>query len=61
MTKNPKWAFENQADAEMFMKGSGGKLASFEEALKGSYEDMNADTKMIREKRKMVMMKMKKE
>jgi copper chaperone NosL len=60
MTKNAKWAFENKADAEMFVKENGGKLTSFDEAIKASYDDMYSDTKMIREKRKMAMMKMKK-
>jgi len=53
MTKRAKWAFENKADADQFIKENGGKLATFEEAIKASYEDMDSDTKMIREKRKM--------
>ena len=60
VVKFAKWAFENQADAEQFIKQSGGDLASFEDALKAAYEDMYQDTKMIREKRKMMRMKMKK-
>ena len=58
MTKNAKWAFEKQEDAEKFMKENGGKQATFDQAMKASYEDMYADTKMIREKRKMKRMKM---
>jgi len=58
MTKNAKWAFEKQEDAEKFIKANGGKQASFDQAMKASYEDMYADTKMIREKRKMKKMKM---
>jgi len=58
MTKRAKWAFEKQEDAEKFIKENGGKLASFDEAIKASYEDMYEDTKMIREKRKMKKMKM---
>ena len=54
MTKRAKWAFESKADADAFIKENGGKLASFDEAIKASYEDMYADTKMIREKRKMM-------
>ena len=57
MTKRAKWAFESKADAEAYIKENGGKLASFDEAIKASYEDMYADTKMIREKRKMMKMK----
>lgn len=59
MTKNPKWAFENKEDAEAFIKANGGDLATFDQAVKASYEDMYTDTKMIREKRKMMKMKMK--
>ncbi|MRR36998.1 NosL family protein, partial [bacterium] len=54
--KRAKWAFESRADAEAFIKENGGKPASFDEAIKAAYEDMYADTKMIREKRKMRMM-----
>jgi len=54
MTKRAKWAFESKADADAFIKENGGKPASFDDAIKASYEDMYADTKMIREKRKMM-------
>jgi copper chaperone NosL len=53
MTKRAKWAFATKSDAEAFIKAEGGKAASFDEAMKASYEDMYFDTKMIREKRKM--------
>ncbi len=53
MTKRAKWAFENKADADAFIKENGGIPATFEEAIKASYEDMYSDTKMIREKRRM--------
>jgi nitrous oxide reductase accessory protein NosL len=53
MTKRAKWAFADKAAAEAFAKEQGGALATFEEAMKGSYEDMYTDTKMIRERRKM--------
>ena len=33
-----------------------GRLATYDDAMKASYEDMYADTKMIRDKRKMRMM-----
>jgi nitrous oxide reductase accessory protein NosL len=56
MTKRGKWAFEKQPDRDAFVKAHGGQPATFEEAMKASYEDMYADTKMIREKRKMKMM-----
>jgi copper chaperone NosL len=51
MTKNAKWAFEKEPDALAFIKENEGKLANFEDAMKTSYEDMYADTKMIRAKR----------
>jgi len=53
MTKRAKWAFAKQEDADLFVKENGGVMATFDEAMKGAYEDMYADTKMIREKRKM--------
>jgi nitrous oxide reductase accessory protein NosL len=53
MTKRAKWAFEKKSDAEAFVKAEGGKVATFDEAMKASYEDMNEDTQMIRERRKM--------
>jgi len=59
MTKRAKWAFESKGEAEKFAKENGGTLVSFDQAIKASYEDMYEDSKMIREKRKM--MKMKKE
>jgi hypothetical protein len=60
MTKRAKWAFEKKEDAEKFVKENGGKLSTFDEAMKAAYEDMYADTKMIRERRKMRKMEHKK-
>jgi copper chaperone NosL len=54
MTKRGKWAFEKKDDAEAFIKTNGGALTSFEEVIKAAYTDMYEDTKMIREKRKMM-------
>lgn len=54
MTKQGKWAFEKKEDAETFLKTNGGKLSSFDDAIKAAYADMYEDTKMIREKRKMM-------
>jgi nitrous oxide reductase accessory protein NosL len=59
MTKRAKWAFEQKEDGEKFMKENGGIIATFDEAMKASYEDMYADTKMIRERRKMKRMERK--
>ena len=57
MSKRAKWAFEQKADAEAFIKQNKGTLADFEAAIKASYEDMYSDTQMIREKRKAKHMK----
>lgn len=57
MTKRAKWAFETKQDAEKFIEQESGKMVTFDEAMKASYEDMYADTKMIRQKRKMMKMK----
>jgi len=57
MTKRAKWAFETQKDAESFIEQDGGTMVTFDEVMKATYEDMYADTKMIREKRKMMKMK----
>jgi nitrous oxide reductase accessory protein NosL len=60
MTKRAKWAFEKKEDAEKFIKENGGENATFDIAMKAAYEDMYADTKMIRERRKMRKMEHKK-
>ncbi len=60
MTKRAKWAFETKAAAETFKKENGGDLATFDHAIRASYEDMYQDTKMIRERRKMKKMEHKK-
>jgi hypothetical protein len=40
-----------------FTQENGGRLAAFEESLQAAYQDMYADVKMIREKRKAMKMK----
>jgi copper chaperone NosL len=57
MSKRAKWAFAKKSDAEAFVEAEGGKVATFEDAMKAAYEDMYFDTKMIRERRKMRQMK----
>lgn len=52
MTKQAAWAFGNRVYAEKFIRDYKGTLATFDEAMKASYESMYADTTMIREKRK---------
>jgi len=58
MSKRAKWAFEKETDARDFIKTNGGNIATFDDAMKAAYEDMYADTKMIRERRKMKRMQM---
>jgi len=58
MTKRAKWAFEKKEDAEKYIAKDGGQMVTFDQAMKGTYEDMYDDTKMIRERRKMKRMKM---
>lgn len=61
MSKRGKWAFAGKEEAEGFIKQHGGSLADFETAMKAAYEDMYADTRMIRDKRKMNKMRHDKE
>ena len=60
MTKRAKWAFEKKDDAQKFIKENGGEISTFDGVIKAAYEDMYADTKMIRERRKMKKMEHKK-
>ena len=58
MTKRAKWAFAEKVDAEKFIKENGGTPGDFDAALKAAYEDIADDTKMIRERRRMMRQKM---
>jgi nitrous oxide reductase accessory protein NosL len=58
MTKRAKWAFEKKEDAEKFIKENGGENATFDVVMMAAYEDMHQDTRMIRERRKMMKEKM---
>ncbi len=51
MTKNAKWAFADKSQAEAFIKENDGKLGTYDDAMKATFEDMYADIKMIRAKR----------
>jgi nitrous oxide reductase accessory protein NosL len=57
MTKQAKWAFAKKDAAEKFIKENGGTLATFDQVMKAAYDDMYQDTRMLREKRKMMRMK----
>jgi nitrous oxide reductase accessory protein NosL len=59
MTRRAKWAFENKVDADTFIQAHGGTPATFEAVIEATYADMYQDTKMIRQKRKMMREKMK--
>lgn len=52
MTRRAKWAFGKRKDAERFIRTYGGRISTFDEAMKATYEDMYTDSKMIRSKRK---------
>lgn len=54
MTKRAKWAFGKKEDAEAYINANGGVLCGFEDAMKAAYEDMYQDTRMLREKRKIM-------
>jgi nitrous oxide reductase accessory protein NosL len=58
MSTRAKWAFGKKDDAERFIRDNGGSLVTFDEIMKAAYEDMYADTKMMRNKRRMMKMKM---
>ncbi len=58
MSGNAKWAFATKGDAEGFTAANGGAIVGFDQAMRAAYEDMYADTKMIRDRRKMKKMKM---
>jgi hypothetical protein len=58
MTRRAKWAFGTREAADQFIKENGGMVVTYDEAMKATYEDMYADTKMLRDKRKMMRMKM---
>jgi hypothetical protein len=45
MTEQAKWAFEQKADADMFIKEHGGKRATFYDALQAAYQGLFEDMK----------------
>ncbi len=59
MTARAKWAFDKKEGADQYIREHGGKLATYDDAVKASFEDMYEDITMIRKKRQM--MKMRKE
>lgn len=59
MTRNSKMAFSSEKDAQSIEKTHGGKIYSFDDALKAAYHDMAEDTLMIRKRRAQKAKKMK--
>ncbi|WP_211221629.1 nitrous oxide reductase accessory protein NosL [Desulfocurvibacter africanus] len=57
MSARAKWAFADDKAAREYMQENGGQMATFDEAIKASFEDMHEDTRMIRERRKAKRMK----
>jgi nitrous oxide reductase accessory protein NosL len=57
-TGRAKWAFAESKSAENFLKVNGGILVNPDQVFRCAYEDMHADTQMIREKRKLKRIKM---
>jgi len=47
MTMNPKWAFARKEGAQAFMKEHGGELATYETALRTTYNGMAEDTNYL--------------
>jgi nitrous oxide reductase accessory protein NosL len=47
MSMRGKWAFQKKSGAEGFMAKNGGKLGTFQDALKASFEDLYKDLKMF--------------
>lgn len=52
MTNRAKWAFRNEKDAAAYLRDHGGKPASFDDAMKATFEDMYADITSVRERAK---------
>ena len=51
MTSRAKWAFETRSEAEGFTRKYGGKVSTFDDAMRATFEDMYEDIKLIRQKR----------
>lgn len=57
MTTRAKWAFQKKDAADAFIAEHGGEPATYEQAIKGTFEDMYEDIRMIQKKRQMMRMK----
>jgi len=47
MTERAKWAFRGKRDAQDFIKKYGGRLTTFDEVMKATYEDMYEDMRAL--------------
>lgn len=52
MTRRAKWAFQHEREARAFISENGGRLGTFDDAMKAAFDDMFTDSRMIRSKRK---------
>ncbi len=52
MTSRAKWAFAKKEEAEKFRAENGGELASFDGAMKATFEDLYLDIKARHERKK---------
>jgi copper chaperone NosL len=50
MTKRAKWAFEKREEAEQFIRDNGGQIATFDEAMKATFEDMYTGIRITHKK-----------
>ena len=50
MTKRAKWAFEKKEEAEQFIRDNGGQIATFDEAMKATFEDMYTGIRITHKK-----------
>lgn len=48
MTLRAKWAFEKKADADAFVREHGGRVGTYEDAMKATFEDMYQDIQAVR-------------
>ncbi len=53
MSIRGKWAFEDKEGLSKFIKENGGRISTFDEALKAAYEDLYAEAKASLQKNRM--------
>lgn len=50
MTSVPKWAFVKEEDAQKFVKENGGKISSFDQAMKAAKEEVEGSAEMAHDR-----------